>query len=968
MAIKAVESALKSASVVIVGQPILGQDKAAQVLSEFLSSIRSEMPVHTILAPSREPRGESSQRRLPVGAFGDPVQQLPTWSTESEIGELMGWAAACRNLKMVSPELFPPSVTDEATARKVMANPVVLGSLGSPEIQLALRQAAGYARVPFLTWDASGEFIEEQLPPVRLSTALEAFRVACVCDAGTGRQRAKEICGTTLLVEREGELYPTQLLTSILMDGQSNIFARPDYHSACADLLDRRGWLEEAAALRRLTEYWVAQGLWSSNLVPEMVSHGAAHSQSVDRIIASLCEPLLEAERLVESDVVILACAAWLHDWGCNASCHYGTRLPTDPRDVRRFHGYFSADRLRTGKRTHLLDEKQGFAECEHYGEIIKFGSVSDQTALLSAHHMGWTSCGQTEPTTQPVRRPAQFTVEYREANGRPHRKGPVVRSFDNEYRSIADIANLGQSDRDAGLVRARHLLALIRVADAMDVGWHRVPNVLTQKVARRDSAHAFFAESQRVEGAICSAAESVQFGDAIRYIKEAFDGALKSESLPVKGAKQELIDCFSTESADSPDWLIDEDDLEAKIAKFREGYGKTSRAATEFAENAVDAYCYAEHVLAQEVYYGEQQLVRSVVPVLDKTAEGRLQLNFHIVAGQSGEQLMDRRSAEQAKSLIQAFLYRELGRAVQRPGHPWEESNQNKLPIEGYLRELTIDIPAGLDDLVNDPFGYGVLPGARRKSFDGVPVPPLAPTAMLDGYGEWRVLERVEDGTGVKECTEHVPDEHGQRLLTCANKSLPLGTIIAGKLLRDARATRLSNLPRDTRSVHGLALRSDQKQVIVRKGVQLYVGDLDENDRYKCTAFPIHFQNVDIPSIVAVHYLKVEDQWGLIGLAEDGTVFSQGGHDTSQYGRASGLDVAEIADDTWIAWASGGTVHIKNVAGTRQASDSRDSHGSVPLRGVWISGGEAPLVVVEKLSQNDGIVERSFRTWRPEV
>ena len=215
-------------------------------------------------------------------------------------------------------------------------------------------------------------------------------------------------------------------------------------YAACAELLkryDRR----LAGRLTSLVQKWVDQRLWSLNLVPEMVLHDDRHVARVDRLVAALCAPLLQSGALTPDDVFLLSCAAWLHDWG-HVGAEFGSRggYPTHPLDIRQLHGLLSRALIRN----------------EHWdtawGPWLE-RAERDKVGVLVAHHQSHTCCGRgvPEPSQNPIVAAA----------GR----------FGVELKSLKDEA-LAANWEAADLDRVEILVALLRVADAADIGQHRVP------------------------------------------------------------------------------------------------------------------------------------------------------------------------------------------------------------------------------------------------------------------------------------------------------------------------------------------------------------------------------------------------------------------------------------------------------------------------------------------------------------
>lgn len=239
-------------------------------------------------------------------------------------------------------------------------------------------------------------------------------------------------------------------------------------YSATWGLLKEQGTEESNKAAKRFREllnHWARSDLFGSNQVSELVAHTESHCEAVDRNVASVTRPLLAAGTLSVGDVFNLGVAAWLHDWG-----HSGAGFSTDrdlariqdPGDIRDVHGILSADRIRS------MHSATGLFESER---VVP--------ALLAAHHQGWTSAGDAEPTLKAA------------LTGLPPR-------FWSLTSDISEAQRDGRlEERDARQVPL--LVAIFRVCDAADVGVHRAyyVDVIEDRIAdeimlkaRRDVEH----------------------------------------------------------------------------------------------------------------------------------------------------------------------------------------------------------------------------------------------------------------------------------------------------------------------------------------------------------------------------------------------------------------------------------------------------------------------------------------------
>lgn len=241
------------------------------------------------------------------------------------------------------------------------------------------------------------------------------------------------------------------------------------FHSSTVALLERSTTEraeELGARLKALVDHWSGSDLFGGNLVHELVLHGVSHCEAVDRNVASICEPLLTHDVLDPIDVFDLGVSAWLHDWG-----HSGIPLGTDdvlgnavlPDDIRQLHGPISALRIEKLEKTSWLTAVE-----------------RPRIQTICAHHQGWSSITADAPTHLP-----DVLGENRDVRG--------CGGLFEDWRAFADgqldggpaglndnvvgprLPDLGLGHNSA-FARLQLLVALFRIADAADVGCHRVP------------------------------------------------------------------------------------------------------------------------------------------------------------------------------------------------------------------------------------------------------------------------------------------------------------------------------------------------------------------------------------------------------------------------------------------------------------------------------------------------------------
>ena len=194
--------------------------------------------------------------------------------------------------------------------------------------------------------------------------------------------------------------------------------------------------------LAACVQRWVDQRLWSLNLIPEIVVHDDRHVERVDGFLALLVAPLLHAGTLTPHQVAALSAAAWLHDWG-----HVGSRLGdgyvSHPIAVRYLHGLLSRQLITDSPATHGL---------EGLGP-----GTADLVGVLCAHHQRWCSCSDVGVD----QRGKQFGV-LGIYSDEPAALAPSLHSEADRLRIDSEQLEL--------------MVALLRIADACDVGAHRAP------------------------------------------------------------------------------------------------------------------------------------------------------------------------------------------------------------------------------------------------------------------------------------------------------------------------------------------------------------------------------------------------------------------------------------------------------------------------------------------------------------
>ncbi|MCC7077130.1 MAG: hypothetical protein IT198_08400, partial [Acidimicrobiia bacterium] len=206
--------------------------------------------------------------------------------------------------------------------------------------------------------------------------------------------------------------------------------------------------------LTRRVRDWVAQDRWMTDRLPQMVDHKVSHSRNVDRHATTLLlrahELAQPANKYSEDMFEALSCAAWLHDIGHSGGL-VGGRFVGDYYHVRKVHGLLSQQ--------HICDIASGLLPDPHDAPLAL------AVGLLAAHHQRFTLL-----TDSP---PAHYECYKACKQARCPICAEVAQSTANnlQQKLVATEANLPNTRIDQWL----HLAAILRLADAADLGVHRV-------------------------------------------------------------------------------------------------------------------------------------------------------------------------------------------------------------------------------------------------------------------------------------------------------------------------------------------------------------------------------------------------------------------------------------------------------------------------------------------------------------
>ncbi|HZM55073.1 MAG TPA: hypothetical protein VFC03_08625 [Acidimicrobiales bacterium] len=530
----------------------------------------------------------------------------------------------------------------------------VNGGAGSAEERRPLEFLAAAWNIPIAAMGTRGSLLAETTrPTVSSAVLLTAMSIALTADNSEAVIDRVTRGGLDVFVKPDPQVAAGLLPTRSLSELFGCIrFSEQDAgrNSSSAALLDRLGLQGEeyAQKLRSLIDHWVQQRIWTVNYVHEMVLHDEAHSASVDRHIAMLCEPLIEDQVITPYDLYVLAISAWLHDWG-HASTKVGGQIPTDPIEVRLYHGPLTALKIfNEGSARHGLE-----------------GVVADEVSLLSAHHQGWTSADSQQPRWPKPRKVFQINSN---TNLGPYEKTRIG-SFDSEANAY------GLVSKPVELVRLHRLLALLRIADAMDIGAHRVPHSDTQHEFRSGLLPAHLNVAYQILAA-SGLAQDIRDLMQVQSLYSAIMGSLQTDHRHTFREKEidKIIELKGRGGL--PQLFLDEDEEPAdRSALWKLG---------------VDAWDFAKHLCRQSSYFRLHERVQAVFPMFVKRGDGKRTLVIRVMTTERCE-LSDR---EPVRQEVQDLVNRELGWSTPDDDEENEKEvkrDEKKMAIEVWLRGLGI-------------------------------------------------------------------------------------------------------------------------------------------------------------------------------------------------------------------------------------------------------------------------------------
>ena len=759
---------------------VVGRESPIVDVAQFLNIpelIRPEGPVHiTLLALDERQRArargiqQALQRPEVAALMGDLNVSIPRPSPGvSSIAEFVG---------------DRPDLLGDRGASPDDLEPVLFNAMSGPEEQRTQLEVLldGY-EVRGIHRSPEGLVYVTQRQALRRShlfSALHFVRTASPSTESRARVDAERFHGLVGQTDKRepGDDAYRETVALLRLVGSERLKAQPDYHSASADLLERLGDHARAAELRRLIRLWLTNRLWSGNLVPEMVLHDEDHAVAVDRNVAFICEPIVrrfaisddenwQDPSLRTEDLFTLAVAAWLHDCGHSSADIGASRFETDPTTVRELHGYLSFLRLTQGEPSlHGLPD-----------------DVRDKAALLCAHHQGKSSFDNA---------PAESLTELASKRGWKEAHNPGIPFNDHVHKVLrSTMDDVGKKQQSALLGRLGSMLAVLRVADAADVGVHRVPDHTSRTANHRPLVY-------RV---IENYSQSVWAAERAAIAESA--SSQSSSQTAIVAATMDVFQRLVSELANTQHPLSETDAKEV-VAKFAEKFGEDYDEGQERSESATvnsqagkaarEAWKYASHVATQVGYYNSHARYEVVFPYLRREAKDVWRLCLAAQPSQSSLGLQ----GDEEKEFLEDIVLREFGECKRMRGR---SPDPLKSGVRTRLTDLRIKAEA-------DGLGFAwikAMPSveseANRKG-DRLRIPRVRPGVsavlmhgdepvllMADADGVVRPTWRGDDGQGD---TPLRVSPQGDQLATLRDRLLTFHDL---DLSGDVRATSAFNL-----------------------------------------------------------------------------------------------------------------------------------------------------------------------------
>lgn len=250
--------------------------------------------------------------------------------------------------------------------------------------------------------------------------------------------------------------------------------------------------------MAKRTQVWVVQDVWQADRLPQMVHHGVRHGRRVDRLATTMLRAAPMLGRLgseeIDASFEALSAAAWLHDIGQRGGMVLqpgGTkRYVQDYDHVRLFHGLLSRG---------IVDE--------HFEELdLREGPVRFVAgALMQRHQRLATLLASDEPLPKMCKPEAAARDQEavaKESDEWSHLHIKHCGICPGALQAIQGVSLYEEleleREREGGLgapvapMTGVRLAAILRLADAIDIGTHRVDGRWSTRRGTRSVEHVW--------------------------------------------------------------------------------------------------------------------------------------------------------------------------------------------------------------------------------------------------------------------------------------------------------------------------------------------------------------------------------------------------------------------------------------------------------------------------------------------
>lgn len=205
------------------------------------------------------------------------------------------------------------------------------------------------------------------------------------------------------------------------------------------------------------TRRWWDADVWSGDRIPQMMHHGRRHAANVDRHATTLLAHSRLGATASTSAFEMISAAAWLHDIG-HLGATLGGEYINDYQHVRKTHGLLTDVLLNDRERQRELF---GCGD-DHEGLPSREVALAEATGLVCAHHQRFTRLREHE------------TQRYKRCGGACRACAAAATYSVSPLRSRAKQKYYLEEQLKVSPDQLVVLAAILRVADAMDLGIHR--------------------------------------------------------------------------------------------------------------------------------------------------------------------------------------------------------------------------------------------------------------------------------------------------------------------------------------------------------------------------------------------------------------------------------------------------------------------------------------------------------------